>query len=167
MATCQLVLKNVTEEDDGSEDGEMWTCHLGYEEGVFFHYFIVPCPGIVKWTENVKAEDEFAGVRMVLATEGEVPDIGCRVENTRYVGEIDWLMEGNVIEDDFVTDVKKTSGSNSLFTLEEVFWQPALKEWEGKSLLCRYSQKDHNDVIIHQDTVEAVIVYVKADSDAG
>ena len=122
---------------------------------------------MIKWTENEKAEDDFAGVRMVLATEGEDIDIGCSVENTRYVGEIDWLMEGNVVEDDFVTDVKKTSGSNSLFTVEEMFRQPALAEWEGQSLLCRYSQKDHNDDIIHQDTVEAVIVYVRAKSDSG
>ena len=86
MATCQLVLKSVTEEDDGGEDGDMWTCHLGYEEGVFFHYFIVPCPGIVKWTENVKAEDDFAGVRMVLATEGEVPDIGVSCEEYKICG---------------------------------------------------------------------------------
>ena len=116
--------------------------------------------------ENDEMEDDFTGSRMVVATVGEVIDIGCRVENTRYVGEIEWVIDGDVIEnaEDPVTSVKKNPGSNSLFTLEQRFDMPARKEWEGRSLVCRYSQKDHNDKVIHTDTIEAMIVYVKAKS---
>jgi len=163
VAVCQLILESVQEKDDAGEDGDIWTCNLGYDDGVFHHYFIVPLQGELAWVENDDMEDDIGGVRMIVATEGDVIDISCRVEDTRYVGEIEWVIDGDTIEnEEYVTEIQKSPGSDSLFTVEQRFLKAANKSWEGSSLRCRYSQKDHNNELIHLATINAIIAYVKA-----
>ena len=68
-------------------------------------------------------------------------------------------------DDEPLTVMNKDSESNSVFTLERRLKKSVLKQWEGKSLLCKYSQTDHKDDIIHEDTIEAVIVAVRSKYD--